>query len=310
MCRILPSSAVGNVWHTMRRRVTPSQYRSLVRQAQQKQNRAIQAYNRDVAKHNREAKRAIDDYNREVRRFNAEVRRNRQRLRNELNKLAKQPVVTGRTHVTYRASVETLHSSFLQLESAPARRNWGDAGDELFDLAEGEAANSVRSLNALLDAPTTAKTDDPALRETTLMSELVDLSPDLDRRWNGALYALNPANPDAARHFCTSAREILATVLDIEAPDGLVLSGIPDCPTTGQGRPTRRAKIEFCLQRKARSAPELLNFVDDDLKNVASLFRVFNDGTHGSAGTYDLAQLASLKTRVEDAIRFLHRLVR
>jgi hypothetical protein len=50
--------------------------------------------------------------------------------------------------------------------------------------------------------------------------------------------------------------------------------------------------------------------VDDDLENVIELFRDFNDGTHGSAGRFDLPQLAAIKKRVEDAILFLHRVVR
>jgi Predicted pPIWI-associating nuclease len=128
----------------------------------------------------------------------------------------------------------------------------------------------------------------------------------VDKRWQGALFALNPANPDAARHFCTSSREILAYVLDIEAPDDAVLARYPNCQRTDKGRPTRRTKIQFCLERKTLAAPELVDFADADLENVSKLFGVFNDATHGSAGTFDLGQLASLKMRVEDAIRFLH----
>jgi hypothetical protein len=294
----------------MPRRVTPSQFRSMLRQQEQKAKRAIQDNDRAVKKQNRAVKRAVDDYNRQVRAHNARVRANRQRLRSELKKLARQPARSTRTHVTYRVSVETLQTSFIRLESAPARRAWGAAGEELFDLAEGETANSVQSLNALLESPTAAEEARPELRESSLDTELLEISPDLDQRWRGALFALHPANPDAARHFCTSSREILVSVLDREAPDNVVLHKIPNCPTTDEGRPTRRAKIQFCLERKALGAPELVDFVDDDLENVATLFGVFNDGTHGSAGRFDLDQLASLKMRVEDAIRFLHRLVR
>lgn len=39
------------------------------------------------------------------------------------------------------------------------------------------------------------------------------------------------------------------------------------------------------------------------------VFGEFNPATHGSAGKYDLARLGALKTRVEGAILFLHRLV-
>ena len=35
------------------------------------------------------------------------------------------------------------------------------------------------------------------------------------------------------------------------------------------------------------------------------LFRIFNDGTHGLAGTFDFLQLNAIKKRVEDGIMFL-----
>jgi Predicted pPIWI-associating nuclease len=278
------------------RRVTPAQFRSMLRQQEQKRRRAIQNYNR-----------AVDKYNREVRAHNARVRANRARLRSELARLARQP--TARVTTTYRVSVESLHSSFVRLESAPARGTWGPAGEDLFDLAEGETANSVHALNAFL-SPSGVQDDRPDLRSTSLKDELREIEPDLDQRWRGALFALNPSNPDAARHFCASSREILVSVLDIEAPDAEVLGAVPSCATTEEGRPTRRAKVEFCLARKAVASPELADFVERDLDNVSTLFGVFNKGTHGSAGSFDLDQLASLKARVEDAIRFLHRLVR
>jgi hypothetical protein len=293
----------------MPRRVTPAQFRSLVRQQEQKAKRAIQDYNRAVDKYNREVKRAIDNNNREVRAHNARVRANRQRLRSELQRLARQPTQSIRIHSTYRVSVQTLETSFVRLEAAAARTSWGPYGEELVDLAEGETANSVQSLNVLLGSH--IETDERTeLRQTSLADELAEISPDLDQRWRGALFALHPANPDAARHFCTSSREILISVLDTEAPDAVVLGHIPNCPTTDEGRPTRRARIQYCLDRKALAAPELIDFVDEDLENVSSLFALFNKGTHGSAGKFDLDQLASIKIRVEDAIRFMHRLVR
>ena len=226
-----------------------------------------------------------------------------------MRRLARQPTQTIRVHSTYRVSVETLQTSFVRLEAAPARTSWGPGGEELFDLAEGETANSVQSLNVLLGSPIETG-EQTELLQTSLTHELVEISPDLDQRWRGAMFALHPANPDAARHFCTSSREILISVLDAEAPDAVVLTQIPDCPTTDEGRPTRRAKIQFCLERKALAAPELVDFAEDDLDNVSTLFGIFNEGTHGSAGTFDLDQLTSLKIRVEDAVRFLYRLVR
>jgi hypothetical protein len=41
------------------------------------------------------------------------------------------------------------------------------------------------------------------------------------------LFVLSPNNPDAARHFCTIAREVLTSLLDIAAPDSSVLASNP-----------------------------------------------------------------------------------
>ena len=43
-----------------RRRITPSQLRSQLRQAEQKQRQAINRYNSAVRKYDREAKRAVE----------------------------------------------------------------------------------------------------------------------------------------------------------------------------------------------------------------------------------------------------------
>ena len=54
---------------------------------------------------------------------------------------------------------------------------------------------------------------------------------------------------------------------------------------------------------------ELEAFVEADMNNVVDLFQVFNEGTHGSAGKFGLAQLRMIRKRVEDAIMFLSGLV-
>ncbi len=123
-------------------------------------------------------------------------------------------------------------------------------------------------------------------------------------------FSLSSSNPDAARHFCTSAREILATILESAAPDDQVIAGNPDADITPEGSVTRRARIRHCLDRRGTYDADLETFVDDDLENVIELFRDFNDGTHGGAGRFDLRQLGAIKKRVEDAILFLYRIVR
>lgn len=131
----------------------------------------------------------------------------------------------------------------------------------------------------------------------------------MDDRWRGAVFSLNPRNPDAARHFCTSAREVFTQILDISAPDQDVIDSFPDCERTDQGKPTRRNKIKFILHRKKIIDGYLEDFVDQDMENIIQLFRLFNEGTHGSAGKFDFNQLASIKKRVEDGIVFFSQLV-
>ncbi len=141
-------------------------------------------------------------------------------------------------------------------------------------------------------------------------SELAEINPDLDARWRGALYALSPKNPDAARHFCTSAREMITTILELEAPDAAVKAAIPDYPKTPNGGVSRRARIQYFVQRRGDEHESLTEFVDEDINSVIALFDEFNRGTHGSAGSFSLGQLGAIKNRVEGAIRFIHRLIR
>jgi gas vesicle protein len=297
------------------RRVTPSQLRNMIRQAEQKQKQAINKYNSAVRDWNRKTKNAIrdwnnavDQYNRDVRAHNSRVRSNRQRLRSELQKLTNQG--SHSRYGPYKTSVQTLQQAFVRVEEKVESGAWGVPGDMLLDLTERETANSVEVLNALLADPAEAVDDSPDLRSTSLTHELADISPDLDQRWRGALFALNPANPDAARHFCSSSREILGQVLAIEAPDEEVLEVLPNSPMTDRGTPTRRAKIQFFLIRKELPDADLEAFVEHDLENVVTLFDLLNEGTHGSAGTFNLNRLAVIKRRVEDAIQFLYQVIR
>ena len=47
-------------------------------------------------------------------------------------------------------------------------------------------------------------------------------------------------------------------------------------------------------------------FVNEDVEDILKLFRMFNDGTHGAAGRFDLNELVAVKQRAESGIRFLH----
>ncbi len=212
--------------------------------------------------------------------------------------------------MTFRASVTSVHSAYTRLEDVAAVRVLTPQENFLLDLSEREAANSVGVLNALLDRGGTPAGEDQAglLQQTSITDELAVVSQDFDDRWRGALYSLSPSNPDAARHFCSSSREIFAGILERKAPDLAVLSAIPDCRRTDQGNPTRRSKIRYLLQEKGIECDELATFVDTDIKNIIELFDLLNAGTHGDAGQYDLRELSAIKRRVEDGLVFLCRI--
>ena len=289
----------------MARRMTPAQFKSYLQQQANQRRQAINRYNQAVQSHNRQVKTAVDNYNREVRAYNQRLRANQQRVQQAIRQLQSRPVLVTR-YITFRTSVETLHRSYVALD-----RDQGYAAEmgELLDLSERENANSLDVMNALLDEQGAQRAGDnlPRLQDTRITGELVTLSQDLDSRWRGALFALDPRNPDASRHFCTSAREIFTEILEKRAPDCAVLQTFPECPKTQEGRPTRRARIQFALHQKGLLAAPLEQFIDDDVDNIIELFKVFNSGTHGEAASISFPSLVAVKTRVEDGILYLSR---
>ena len=279
----------------MPRRVSASQISSKIRQAQTKQRQAVQRYNNEVRRLNSERKRRIDAHNRAVRSYNNRLRSNHNRLRSALQRLSSQTVTVRFT---------SLYQSSLSLSTAYEGLDNVGADPFLSDLAERETANSVAVLNALL-----ADGEQPqvtaGLSNSRITDSLSSFSEDLAMRWSGAIFALNPANPDAARHFCTSAREIIAEILNGEAPDEHVLARFPNCERTQLSTPTRRAKVQYCLDRSGLSNVLLESFIDTNIKDLTILFQDLNSGAHGSAGKFTLEQLGAIKTRVEDAIEFV-----
>lgn len=214
-----------------------------------------------------------------------------------------------RSTVRYQAlheSTVSLNRSYQSLEMHESECKNIPTGGQFLDLSKKENANSLAALNALeANEIETNLAIDQDLLPTTITSELSSISSDLDCRWRGALFSLSPRNPDASRHFCTSAREIFIQILDHFAPNDRVLSRFPECDKTDKGHPTRRWKISYILRNSGISSDEAVDFVDEDIANVLQLLHVFNDGTHGSAGKFEIAQLRTLKERAESGILYL-----
>ena len=292
----------------MPRRMSSSQIRSKLRQAQSNQRQAlnrfnslVRSYNNKVRQHNSERRRAIDAYNREVRSYNARVRANQSRLRMALQSLSTQAI-----NVRYSSSRE----SFVALHSAYERLDNSDADPFILDLAERDTANSATLLNTLLGDENQVETGGGILTRSKLAGLLDRYSTEMQDRWSGAMFALNPLNPDAARHFCSSSRELLADILNSEAPDAEVLARFPDCQVTEQGTPTRRSKIHYCLDRSGMELEALEEFIEANIKDLSVLFKDLNTGAHGPAGRFSIPQLTAIKNRVEDAIEFVLEVVK
>ena len=284
----------------MARRISVSQLRSKLQQAQSKQRQAIQQYNSNVRKYNAGRKRQIDAYNRAARSYNARLRADRNRLQSALQRLARQPITVRYT---------SLRRSSVLLSTAYEKLNGSGADPFLSDLGERETANSVSLLNLLLGDNGQPQGNAIDLTTTKIGNSLSGLSEDLQNRWAGAIFSLNPANPDAARHFCASAREIITEILNTAAPDEDVFAEIPDCQITDRGTPTRRAKINYCLNRNGLTDVSLESFVEVNIGDLTVLFDDLNSGAHGTAGKFDLQQLTGIKNRVEDAIDFMCQVV-
>ena len=160
-------------------------------------------------------------------------------------------------------------------------------------------------MNSLLDDSNPSNELPASHPDSPLTPILYAVSADLGDRWRGALYSLNPLNPDAARHFCSSAREIIARILDTKAPDSVVEASMPGRELTQQGTPSRRAKIRYFLRKNGMNQEELENLIETDMNNVVDRFHIFNKGTHGSAGAFNRSQLQAIRMRTEDGIMFL-----
>lgn len=253
--------------------MTPAQFKAAVNKAQREQKRAIDNYNREARRHYAAVKKAVNDYNREVRAYNAKARAHnakvenqRRRLDQEIRRLNFRPATT--TFVTYRASVETLAKTYTATEVGLAGRAITPAGRDLVDRGSEKAANSAYLLNAMVSegAPEDDPTEDE-LRGPSMQAELASFGQDLVDRWTGALFSLSPSNPDDARQFCTSAREVRITMIDSAAPDSRVAEAGPACDRTDKGVPTQRTKVGFLLRCKGIDEAPIEDLVEEDMGN-------------------------------------------
>lgn len=281
----------------MTKHYSSSQLKSKLRQIEQKQRKAINDYNRAVRQYNSSVKKFVSDYNAFVRTYNASVRKNKQIIDREIRKLNSSSSI----RTSYTISLDEMRHYYTAVDAAyPEGIEINPQQSAILDLVEQEQANSLVTANTINDDNLPAENTE----DIEIGNKLALFSEDLNNRWKGAVFALNPNNPDATRHFCTSTREIFTEFLELKAPDDLVFAYNPNCAKTERGNATRKEKIKY-MMRNAKMDDSVIAFVDADINNILELNHLLSGGTHGPAGKFTFEKLLQVKKRVEQGIFFL-----
>lgn len=267
-------------------KINMSQFKSQMNKIQRESKRAQQ-----------QLKNSINDYNRAVRQYNSDVRKHRNKIQTELNKMKSNCFVKS----YYYISTKSVHETYTEVSNLYEN---GYIDEEIFNAIERENANNLELSNVVLNNED-VENSDIEINESKISSKLIKISSDLDDRWKGALFSLNPNNPEAARHFCTSTREILKFLIDDGINDKEVVSENPQCEKTNFGTPTRKEKIKYAMNKKGISNTLVVEFANQNIENTVSLINELSNGTHGHSNRYSLNQLKSFKKRFEDSINFI-----
>lgn len=269
-----------------------SHFKSQIRQAQRKAERQLK---NELNQASRKIKR---DINREIRNYNSKMQHNRQIVLRELKKLQTHSTMTIRS--SYTISLDAMQKHYVTIGNVYQNESLTPQQEYILNLIEQEQANGLITANVVENNDFPAENTD----DIEIGAKLQHVSDDLNNRWKGAVFAINPQNPDAARHFCTSAREIFTEFIELKAPDDAVFQYNPNCQKTNQGNATRREKIKY-MMRNSNMDESVISFAESDITNILELFHVLSDGTHGPAGRYSYQNLLQVKKRVEQGIYFL-----
>lgn len=277
-------------------RFNKSQVKSKIRHIQNK-------YNQGMRKIERQINHKINDYNRAVKRYNSNLRKNQSKIKSELMKFQRNSTIRVSSS-TYKISVINVNQSYDRLSQKYDFEDNSNRYRNFLEKIEEENANNLELANVILNNDE-INNEGYSLEENIVSNKLLNISEDLDNRWKGAIFSLNPKNPDATRHFCTSTREIFIQIIDTKTKDNDVIHAFPDCEKTNNGTVSRRSKIKYLLHKKGVNDIDIENFVHTDIENILSLLYELNGGTHGQAGKYSISQLKSIKKKVENGLNFL-----
>lgn len=263
-----------------------SQFKSQMNKIQRESRRAQQ-----------QLKNSVNNYNRAVRQYNTNVRNYKNKIQRELNRLNANYSIESH----YYISTRLVHETYTKVIDLYGN---GAVDERLFNAIENENANNLELSNVVLNNEE-VENPDVNIDESNISLKLIKISEDLDSRWKGALFSLNPSNPEAARHFCTSTREILKVLIDDGIKDNEVVLENPQCEKTNFGTPTRKEKIKYAMNKKGIDNSLIIEFTNENIENTVSLINELSNGTHGQSSKYTLNQLKSFKKRFEDSINFI-----
>ena len=252
---------------------------------------------RETKKAERQLKQGINNYNRAVRQYKSNVRSNQNKIQRELNRMK----FTYTVNTNYYVSTKLIHDVYIKINDSYDN---GYVDENIFNAIENEDANNLELSNVVLNNDE-VENFDIEIDKSNISAKLVKISSDLDDRWKGALFSLNPNNPEAARHFCTSTREILKVLIDDGIKDKDVVDSNPKCEKTNYGTPTRKEKIKYAMNKKGINNELIIEFTDNNIENIVSLINELSNGTHGHSNKYSLNQLKSFKKRFENSINFV-----
>ena len=269
-----------------------SHFKSQIRQAQRKAERQLKN------ELNQASRKIERDINKEIRNYNSKMQHNRQIVLRELKKLQTHSTMTIRS--SYTISLDAMQKHYVTIGNVYQNESLTPQQEYILNLIEQEQANGLITANIVENNDFPAENTD----DIEIGAKLQHVSDDLNNRWKGAVFAINPQNPDAARHFYTSAREIFTEFIELKAPDEAVFQYNPNCQKTNQGTATRREKIKY-MMRNSNMDESVISFAEADITNILELFHVLSDGTHGPAGRYSYQNLLQVKKRVEQGIYFL-----
>jgi len=119
----------------------------------------------------------------------------------------------------------------------------------------------------------------------------------------GAVQALRSDNPDKARHFSISLRELFTHVLHKLSPDDDLRKWSNNRDDYHNDRPTRRARLKYICRNINETSFE--SFVEADTKTSIKFLRLFHGGTHSTRPGYSDPQLKAMLVRMKGLLSFL-----